>query len=65
MSAQMYGASTSQKQYRENKNLTLIIEGGTFRSNKGNAITVYNTEKQTDKDAQNANIVIESGDISE
>ncbi len=64
MSAQMYGASTSQKQYRENKNLTLIIEGGTFRSNKGNAITVYNTEKQTDKDAQNANIVIESGDIS-
>ena len=64
ISAQMYGASTSVSQYRDNKDLTLIIEGGTFRSNKGNAITVYNTEKQTGKDAQNANIVIESGDIS-
>ena len=64
MSAQMYGASTSQKQYRENKNLTLIIEGGTFRSNEGNAITVYNTKNQTDDKAQEANITIESGDIS-
>ena len=64
MSAQMYGASTSKKQYRENKNLTLIIEGGTFRSDKGNAITVYNTKDQTNDDAQHANITIESGDIS-
>lgn len=56
LSSQMYGQVSTQ--YKENNKLTVNITGGTLNSSSGNAVTVYNTEKQ---EAQNTNVVISGG----
>lgn len=57
-SAQMYGANapgSSNPQYITSPDLNVNILGGTFVSNNGNAITIYNTEK-TDKQTVSVNV---------
>ena len=62
LSAQMYGKIDGQ--CKNSNELTVNIKGGTFTSKDGNAVTVYNTEKQTDDGSQEANIRITGGEIS-
>ena len=47
--SQKYGNVTTH--YKNKSDLTVNIEGGTFRSESGNAIDVYNTE-ETDQEAE-------------
>ncbi len=61
LSSQMYGAIEGQ--YKTSKDLTLTINGGKFKSNKGNAITVYNTEDQTEN-AQITDATINGGEFN-
>ena len=61
LSSQMYGAIKGQ--YKTSKDLTLTINGGKFKSNKGNAITVYNTEDQTEN-AQITDATINGGEFN-
>ena len=62
LSAQMYGKIDGQ--CKNSNELTVNIKGGTFTSKDGNAVTVYNTEKQTDDGAQEAEITVTGGEIS-
>ena len=59
ISAQKYGPGSAQ--YVNSPNLDVSIEGGTIKSNEGNAVTVYNVEEVS---GQEANISIEGGEIS-
>lgn len=56
LSAQMYGSANTQ--YRTSPDLTVNIEGGTLKSAKGNAVTVYNTESI---DEQTAKVTVSGG----
>ena len=54
----MYGA---EGQYQTSNLLTVNIIGGTLTSQKGNAVTVYNTEKNT---AQTTHVTVSGGQVN-
>ena len=60
LSSQMYGENKGND-YKSSNELTVNIEDGIFTSKKGNAVTVYNTEKI---DEQQAKITIEDGNLT-
>ena len=55
LSAQMYGMDG---QYQTSNQLKVSISGGTLTSNQGNAVTVYNTEKN---EVQTAQVTVSGG----
>lgn len=62
-SAQMYGANapgSTNPQYMTSPDLTVNFLGGTFISDNGNAITIYNTEKI---DEQSVVVNVQNGDF--
>ncbi len=62
-SAQMYGANapgSTNPQYMTSPDLTVNFLGGTFISDNGNAITIYNTEKI---DEQSVVVDVQNGDF--
>ena len=62
-SAQMYGANapgSTNPQYMTSPDLTVNFLGGTFISDNGNAITIYNTEKI---DKQSVVVNVQNGDF--
>ena len=58
LTSQMYGA---EGQYQTSNLLTVNIIGGTLTSQKGNAVTVYNTEKNT---AQTTHVTVSGGQVN-
>lgn len=56
VSSQMYGDASGQ--YIDTSDITVNIAGGNMSSEKGNAVTVYNTEKT---EGQNAEVVVTGG----